>query len=460
MGLVFLVDDSASVRRLLGEKLRAEGYDVEEFPDAASALQRAMITTPSLVVTDLMMPGISGVQLCRLLRADVTTANVPVVLLTASSDRRSRFWARLAGAAAYVSKTEVNALIEALPKVLQASEAPMSTRAGTQSRGTVEERLSQLLDAALFDSVVAGEVRALSGLGDTRRLFKDFAAIASDVIGYRWLALTTAADRGFALHTHAEHAEASEAQARSAMGASADSASFVIADERPVTGTGPDPLVMSITFGGLKLADVAFAFRGRAIGPDDKKLAELLAQELIGPLRMNALMEETRRLASTDMLTGLLNRRAFLDAAERERARADRHTLPVSFLLLDVDHFKTINDTHGHASGDEVLRGIAKVLNAMARKSDIVARWGGEEFVVMLPQTTEVGGRVAAERLRRAIATTAHTLVGGSTVTVTASIGLAGADSPWQLEPIIARADQAMYVAKARGRNRVEIARP
>jgi two-component system cell cycle response regulator len=454
------VDDSASVRTLLGQKLRAAGYDVEEFPDGASAAERAIAVPPSVVVTDLMMPGMSGVQLCRLLHADAATASVPVILLTAAGDRRSRFWARSAGAVGYVTKTEVDALVEMLPNVLRASTTAPPAPATVTSRGVVQERLSQLLDSALFDAVIAGEVRSIAGAGDEQRLFTDFAAIASEVLSYRWLALVTGTtERSLSLHVHEAQKADAEQQARLALGVALDRPAFVIADDRALGGAGPPPFLVPIFFGTEKLGDIALGFGGRGIAREDKKLATLLACELAGPLRMTALIEETRRLAATDALTGLLNRRAFLDAAERERARATRHALPVSLLLVDVDHFKEVNDTRGHAAGDAVLRGVAKVVLSFARKSDLVARWGGEEFVVALAQTNEAGARIAAERLRRSIADSSHPSSGGKSVKVTASIGIASAEAPWTVEELLARADQAMYAAKGRGRNRVEVAR-
>jgi diguanylate cyclase (GGDEF)-like protein len=151
-----------------------------------------------------------------------------------------------------------------------------------------------------------------------------------------------------------------------------------------------------------------------------------------------------------------MNRRAFMEAMARERSRAVRHTLPLSLLMLDVDHFKKVNDTHGHDGGDAVLRGIALVLQKIARKSDFVSRWGGEEFVVALAQTAEAGGRIAAERVRRAIAETPFLLPNGSSLQATASVGLASATALINLEELISRADKALYAAKARGRNRVE----
>lgn len=460
MARVLLVDDSASVRTLLGQKLRAAGYEVEEYPDGASAAERAMIAPPSVVVTDLMMPGMSGVQLCRLLQADAATASVPVVLLTATGDRRSRFWARSAGAVAYVSKTEVDALIDVLPSVLRASPTAPPVSATVTSRGMVQERLSQLLDTALFDAVIAGEVRSIAGIGDEQRLFTDFSAIASEVLGYRWLALVTGTTtRTLLLHASAALKDVSEQQARLALGIAPEREAFVIADARALGGDGPAPFLVPVFFGTEKMGGLAIAFGGRGIAREDKKLATLLAHEVAGPLRMTALFEETRRLAASDALTGLLNRRAFLDAAERESARCARHSLPVSLLMIDLDHFKDVNDTHGHAAGDTVLRGVANVVLSIARKSDLVARWGGEELVIALPQTSDAGARVAAERLRKTIAETPHVLQSGKSLTVTASIGVASGDAPWKIEELLARADQAMYAAKGRGRNRVEIAK-
>jgi diguanylate cyclase (GGDEF)-like protein len=200
---------------------------------------------------------------------------------------------------------------------------------------------------------------------------------------------------------------------------------------------------------------VALAARG--VSREDERLIALVANELGGPMQMTALYEDARRLATTDALTGLLNRRALLDGLHRECARSDRHSVPMSLLLLDVDHFKRINDEHGHAAGDAVLQAVARVLTSAARRSDYVARWGGEEFVVALPQTGDAGARIAAERLRRAVASMG-VAVGdrGELVRATVSIGAASSGAPWSIDALVAAADEAMYAAKARGRDRVE----
>jgi two-component system cell cycle response regulator len=459
---ILLVDDSASARHLLAVRLREQGYEVVDAPDAAQGAEIALANPPHAVVTDLWMPAISGLQLCRLLRAEAATSCVPIVLLTASDDRRSRFWARCAGATAYVTKTEIGELKRILEEVTKDGETYPPPPAVVRSEpGRIQERLSALLDTALFESTVAGEVRALAHTdGDLQRLFGELVRLASDVVSYRWLAVKGAADGVpvLLLHANASSRAVAEEEAKTALGTAADIGVSPIEDERALNGTphGP-PLVHPVKFGNLVLGSIALGPNPRGASSEDRKFVELLAAELGGPLRMAALISEARRLAATDSLTGLMNRRAFMDAMDRERSRAVRHTLPLSLLMLDVDHFKRVNDTHGHDGGDAVLRGIADVLRKIARNSDFVSRWGGEEFIVALPQTAEVGGRIAAERVRRAIAETPFVLPSGALLNATASVGLASATAQINLDELVARADRALYSAKARGRNRVEL---
>jgi len=454
---VLVVDDSSSIRTLLGQRLRANGHDVEEAADAETAFERAAANPPDVVVTDLVMTGLSGVQLCRLLRNDPATAHVPVVLLTASGDKRSRFWARSAGAAAYVGKDRVDDLIALLPSFAPAVRPAAATSAQT-SRRSLYERISSILDGALFESVLAGEVRALASAGELERLFDGLATLMSDVVSYRWLAMVSG--RSYSpvfVHGHPGDRERSEQAARAALGVPDDRALHFVGDDRAAAGDGPPSRTVPLVLGGAQVGSVALAPTMRGMSRDDQRLLSLVATELGGPVQMAALYEDARRLATTDMLTGLLNRRAFLDAIERERARSDRHAFPLSVLLLDVDHFKRINDERGHAAGDAVLQGIARVLVSVARKSDFVARWGGEEFVVGLPQTSEAGARIAGERVRRAVAAESHAAPdGGQPMRVTVSVGVASADAPWSIDRLVGAADAAMYAAKTRGRNRVE----
>jgi diguanylate cyclase (GGDEF)-like protein len=164
-----------------------------------------------------------------------------------------------------------------------------------------------------------------------------------------------------------------------------------------------------------------------------------------------------RNAALTDHLTGLLNRRAFLDSARSMCARRGERGQPVTMLMLDLDHFKSINDRFGHAIGDEVLRVFAGVARSSMRGSDIVGRLGGEEFAVILPEPMEFAARIA-ERLRIAFEEAGLT-IGGHAIGATVSIGAAMSLEPvTDIGVLIARADAALYRAKHEGRNRLYIA--
>jgi diguanylate cyclase (GGDEF)-like protein len=162
---------------------------------------------------------------------------------------------------------------------------------------------------------------------------------------------------------------------------------------------------------------------------------------------------DNARLASTDPLTGLPNRRFFGEFAKLDMDRFLRFGEPSSLLMIDLDHFKTINDTYGHAAGDEVLCRVAALSKLIFRSSDLFARWGGEEFVCLLPRTDEWGALQTAEKLRSAIEQLSI-FSGERAIPVTASIGAASIDSTDRvIESALLRADNALYRAKECGRN-------
>jgi len=163
-------------------------------------------------------------------------------------------------------------------------------------------------------------------------------------------------------------------------------------------------------------------------------------------------------LASTDALTGLPNRQAIMNRAEKEFARARQTQLPLSIVMIDVDHFKAINDQHGHAAGDHVLKEVGAICQDVLRGSDVIGRIGGEEFVLLLPGAPQASAEQVAERMRARLAGTQINLH-EKAFTVTASFGVATlSDDDNTLQEILDRADEAMYHAKHGGRNQVQTA--
>ena len=204
------------------------------------------------------------------------------------------------------------------------------------------------------------------------------------------------------------------------------------------------PKITNLVAGGVVLGLLLFHWLPHAV--KDWKRSEQRAHDL-------------QSLAAIDPLTGLYNRRQFETLARAELARCQRYVRPCSFLMIDVDHFKLVNDTFGHQMGDWVLKMVANTLTAARRDADVVARFGGEEFVIMLPETTRDAAAMVAERIRSMVAASALA-VGDSRLSLTISVGvgetMAGLPG---VEAVLRDADQALYDAKANGRNIVRVAK-
>ncbi len=226
--------------------------------------------------------------------------------------------------------------------------------------------------------------------------------------------------------------------------------------------------VIAIPFAFEKIRTGVFLLR-RTVDQDplaasDVEFADTVIKSAVNAIEQAHTIEQTKAdnarleaLAHTDSLTHLLNRRALTIRLVAELERVRRYNSPLTMLMIDLDHFKGINDTYGHLVGDEVLRGIGMILQRSVRSVDMVARYGGEEFVVVLPETGETGSVAFAERIRQRVEQHNFEAARSSNVRVTVSIGVSCFPSPHvdSAEDLFARADAALYRAKDRGRNQV-----
>ena len=205
------------------------------------------------------------------------------------------------------------------------------------------------------------------------------------------------------------------------------------------------------------------AQRAGAFPADRREMLGVIANQVAISMQNGRMVQALEEQATTDGLTGLVNHRTFQERFSAMLGRAERHSMHVSFLLTDIDHFKKINDTHGHPTGDQVLKRVAAILKASARKIDIVARYGGEEFALVLEGTDRAGARQLAERIRQEVGAQTHDSAKGA-FRATLSLGVAVyPEDGKSKQELISNADQALYAAKHNGRNRTvchgEIAR-
>jgi diguanylate cyclase (GGDEF)-like protein len=201
-------------------------------------------------------------------------------------------------------------------------------------------------------------------------------------------------------------------------------------------------------------AVVLGARRAGAYGPEAVRQLEVVAMQAAESIYRARLFEQTERLATTDGLTGLLNHRTFQGRLDEHVAHAQRYGKRLSLILCDIDHFKSVNDTHGHPVGDLVLKAVARTLAKEARATDLVARYGGEEFAVVMPETDAAGALVIAERIRERVGKLALETEQGR-LQVTMSLGVATLpDDGDKKGALVERADACLYHAKRNGRNR------
>jgi diguanylate cyclase (GGDEF)-like protein len=221
-------------------------------------------------------------------------------------------------------------------------------------------------------------------------------------------------------------------------------------------------VTFDVTATEKKMARNRFGFIGLGIAATLLLLGIILFLIFRLAGRLSNAYSTIERMSITDDLTQVFNRRHFHTRLDEEIERARRYDHPMSLLMMDLDHFKTINDRYGHQTGDEVLRTVAALIRSKTRSADIVARYGGEEFVVLLPETKQEIAKVTAEKLRTVIEQYPFALENRSSIHVTASFGvsclnLSDKNNTGIADRIVKMADDAMYQAKQDGRNRVAV---
>jgi diguanylate cyclase (GGDEF)-like protein len=248
--------------------------------------------------------------------------------------------------------------------------------------------------------------------------------------------------------------------ATAAEATSARGSRIVLADGSVVASGDADDegerLTLPLTASGERFGTLELV--GDSFSKEQRMNAASLAAHAAVALENARLHDMVERQALVDGLTGLANRRAASNSLHAEAARAQRLETSLSVVLADLDRFKQVNDVHGHAVGDAVLRVFAEVLRETLRESDVAGRWGGEEFLLLLPGADEEGAAQLAERVRTAL--TARTIPGAPGLRVTASFGVAEYAGETNTEQLVAAADAALYRAKRAGRDRVERAAP
>ncbi len=468
---ILVADDDQALSRTLSWILKENGYEVLTIPGGERLFEHLEAESFDLLLLDIMMPRVDGLQLLQKVKADPRFKDLPVLMISSMPPEEATVRSLGLGAADFIPKPfRVRELLARVKAHLRVGRELNQARAEARSRSEMMDimhevttslkpeeiyqilvrRVAQGLNISRCSIVIAGpeddtgtvvaafENPMLHNLPVDLKRYPEIqrAFTSGDVV----LVRDTTTDPLYTGVRQEWVVEGKPVQTRSAI-----ALRFSLKQEpagvfflRTTTEDGP-----------LNEQDVRFA--EQVIG------AAVAALERAYDLE-NAVMgqEQMRHLAETDPLTSCFNRRALMEKLEQEMDRAARYATMLTALMIDIDNFKQINDTHGHLVGDRVLKQLANLLKREQRSVDIVARYGGEEFVVLLPETTNAESRNFAERILRRVAT--HDFgEAGHTVRVTISVGIASYpdERVSDGESLLRLADRHMYRAKTDGRNRI-----
>lgn len=450
---ILIVDDVPANIKLLEAKLTSEYYEVITAMDGFEALEKAKTHKPDLILLDVMMPKMDGFETCAKLKIDHELAHIPVVMVTALSDKSDRLKGLESGADDFITKPINDMALFARVKSLiriktLLDELRLRDTTGIQMGINPDQNNNAVANVegakvlVIDDDAVQAKqiISKLSEIYDVHLVEPDQAVALAKEGNFDVILISTllADFDGLRLASHIKTMEETR-----------NVPVLVLVDE-------DDKHVM------LKALDMGIS--DYMVVPIDKnEMAVRVRTQIRRKRYQDALKEQYQKsvsMALTDGLTGLYNRHYLNTHLGNMVKYASKNGKNLALIIMDMDHFKQVNDTYGHDAGDMVLKQLADIIIGTARSTDLAARFGGEEFVVLMPETDANAALGAANRMREIVESTLFIISkDGKSINRTISIGVANlfeeGDSP---EGLLKRADEALYIAKNSGRNNVKVA--
>jgi len=449
---VVVADDDAALVSTLSWILKEHGYEVVAVPNGENLLERLRTESPDLVLLDIMMPKVDGLQLLERIRAEPGWKDLPVLMVSSMPPEDGTVRSLEIGATDFIPKPfRMRELLARVDAHLRRGRELRKMKAEATAIAEDLKQSASIVDILheVTDSLKPDEIYHILARRVARALGISRCSVVMALPGDAHGTVVAAFENPMLRNLRVELLRYPE------IVKALETDRLVI-----VTDVATDPLFDEVRTmwarDGVAVPTrsvVALPFRMRG-----QQTGVLYLRSMVGE---KALTREDAEFADSVIgaaLTGCLNRRALTEVLERELDRARRYSLVLTILMVDLDHFKKINDTMGHLVGDTVLRQLGDLLRREVRSVDSVARYGGEEFVIALPETGTHGGLVFAERMRQRIQQQPFG-DGGTPLSVTVSIGVATFPDQKITSPdsFLALADTALYRAKADGRNLVRL---
>ena len=475
---VLLVEDSETQLKFLRDGLAQNGFEVEAAMNGAEAYKKLFEYIPDIVVSDIMMPVIDGYQLCRMIKNIDETKKIPVILLTVLDKKIDSFWGKKAGAQLFLSKTiDMNEFVKNINATLRryplTDEYKANIALKANSDNSAQTRLNNILNDLLLKSVFANEFRNLSDfLNYERILVEKLFSLMSSFVEYSVAGVFFASPDDYSenilyidtLGRNINKSVLSDVQYdffkkmeefKTLKNTKFEVVRILLGKETSYEFSDlKSKIIIPLMFDKKLIGGICFYTR-QNMDYASFRYFDIMISELLAIFKMKYQYTEKEFMSVLDGLTGLYNRRQFEIGLEQEYNRTKRHPSDFSLAILDIDFFKKVNDTYGHQYGDYVLKTVASLMKQAFRKTDLLYRYGGEELIIIMPETNIEGAIIPVQRLRRMIEEYDFDY-NGVKAKVTASIGLTmnyqEFDSP---ADILKSADEALYKAKESGRNRV-----
>ena len=475
---ILLVEDSETQLKFLKEGLLQNGFEVETASNGSEAYKKVYSCTPDIVVSDIMMPAIDGYQLCRMLKNMDETKKIPVILLTVLDKKIDNFWGKKAGAQLFLSKSidvkelvsSINATVRRYPVTDEYKKA-LADKDGAEN--SAQSRLNTILNDLLLKSMFSNEFRNLSDfLNYERIMVEKLFSLLSSFVEYHVAGVYFASPDDFAenivyidtLGRNLSKNLLSDVsydffrkmeEHKTVKNSKFEVVRMILGKELDYEyGDLLSKIVIPLIFDKKLIGGICFYTR-QEIDYSSFRYFDIMISELLAIFKMKYQYTEKEFMSVLDGLTGLYNRRQFEISLEQECNRTKRHPSDFSLAILDIDFFKKVNDTYGHQYGDYVLKTVADLMKQSFRKTDLLYRYGGEELVMIMPETNIEGALIPVQRLRRMVEEYDFEY-NGVKAKVTVSIGLTmNYPSLNTSAEILKSADEVLYRAKEEGRNRV-----